>query len=168
MNVIHQLVLSIGSNQGNSIEIIQNSLIDISLYMNFLKISSVYKTKPLINTNQDDFFNIAVAGWSSYSCFDLLKRFQDIELKYGRKKNPTIYKGPRSLDIDIVLYGNKIINTEDLVIPHTDAKNRQFVLAPLLEILPFSADPISKEMFSNLYEKLPDQGVKKVGTLYEF
>ena len=81
-------------------------------------------------------------------------------MNFGRNRAKEIFKGPRTLDIDIELFGNQIVKTENLEIPHKNLKERQFVLIPLLEIFPKYAEPISGAFYSDYLQNLPDQGVK--------
>ena len=124
------------------------------------KFSSIYKTKAMYYENQQDFYNMVVCGYYQNSPEELLKQVNQIEAKFGRNREKEIFKGPRTLDIDIELFGNKIVKTENLEIPHKNLKERQFVLIPLLEIFPKYAEPISGAFYSDYLQNLPDQGVK--------
>lgn len=123
------------------------------------KFSSIYKTKAMYYENQQDFYNMVVCGEYEKSAFDLLKEINQIEAILGRNRDKEIFKGPRTLDIDIELFKNSVIKTKKLEIPHKNLTERQFVLIPLLEILPKCAEPISEVFYSDYLQKLPDQGV---------
>jgi 2-amino-4-hydroxy-6-hydroxymethyldihydropteridine diphosphokinase len=110
--------------------------------------------------NQQDFYNMVVCGFYQNSPEELLKQVNQIEATFGRNREKEIFKGPRTLDIDIELFGNQIVKTENLEIPHKNLKERQFVLIPLLEIFPKYAEPISGAFYSDYLQNLPDQGVK--------
>ena len=110
--------------------------------------------------NQDDFLNMVVCGMYEGEPCELLDKIHRIEANFGRNRQNEIRNGPRTLDIDIELFGKRIINTENLVIPHKKITERQFVLLPLLEILPECAEPISGDLFKDILKKLPDQQVR--------
>lgn len=127
-----------------------------------IKLSSIYITRAMYVTDQNDFYNAAVLGYVSndYSPFDLLKEIQKIEALLGRDRSKEIRFGPRTLDIDIELFGNQKISTKKLEIPHPRLHERSFILTPMLEIFPRNADCFKAEVFENYLENLPDQGVR--------
>ncbi len=90
---------------------------------------------------------------------NLLSLIQKIESDSGRVRNPLRPKGPRTLDLDILLYGNSIISTDRLTIPHPRMHLRKFVLIPLLELSPQLRDPVSNTTYAEMAENLPDQGI---------
>lgn len=130
-----------------------------------MRVSSLYVTKPREYFDQPDFYNAVATGEFRGSPRELLAIIGSIEKKWGRDRTREIPKGPRTLDIDIELFGNIQIREPDLIIPHERMGERQFVLVPLLELLPDSADPVTGEPFRVIAERLPDQGVKKAGLL---
>lgn len=169
-----QVVLGLGSNMpfadANGIiyspdKVLEKACDVLKGFLQNAKTSSVYITKPMYCENQADFFNMVLVGDFCGTPRELLELVNKIEYDFARKRGSgVIDKGPRTLDIDIELFGNEII-TEDncekpLFIPHALIKERQFVLVPLLEILPDSADPITGQSFSSILSKLSDQGVK--------
>lgn len=131
-----------------------------------MRTSSLYQTKPRDFIEQADFYNMAVTGTYAGSPRELLEKIHGLEERFGRDRLHGIPKGPRTLDIDIELFGDDIIREADLVIPHERMNERQFVLVPLLELLPDSIDPVSLVRFADIAARLPDQGVKEVGNLY--
>ncbi|GMO50250.1 MAG: 2-amino-4-hydroxy-6-hydroxymethyldihydropteridine diphosphokinase [Treponemataceae bacterium] len=124
--------------------------------------SAIYRTKPLYYAAQDDFYNLVCAGEFSRPPEDLLAWTQSIEARFGRDRTREIPKGPRPLDIDIALFGDMVISAPNLVIPHPQAKERAFVLIPLLEILPDSADPISGKKYQIFLDRLDITGVELI------
>lgn len=130
-------------------------------YAEKMIISSVYRTKALYVTDQSDFYNMAVYCFVSDSCtpHSLLEKIHVIEARYGRDRSREIRFGPRPLDIDIELFGKRTVNEPDLQIPHPRLSERAFVLTPMLEILPVSADCVNRELFAGYLRRLPDQGV---------
>ena len=164
------VVLGLGSNsvlkseekEFSPVEILQLvcSELEKILEPKTAKFSSIYKTKAMYYENQQDFYNMVVCGFYQNSPEELLKQVNQIEANFGRNREKEIFKGPRTLDIDIELFGNQIVKTENLEIPHKNLKERQFVLIPLLEIFPKYAEPISGAFYSDYLQNLPDQGVK--------
>ncbi len=161
-----RVVLSLGSNKGDSIAILREAVRDLSSVLAGIRVSSLYVTKPRDYADQEDFRNIAVSGSCGGSPRELLASIHRIEASHGRDRAREIPKGPRSLDIDIILFGDLVVREPDLAIPHERANARQFVLVPLLELHPDSADPLTGESFADVLAKLPDQGVEKAGDLY--
>lgn len=97
--------------------------------------SSLYQSKPFGPIDQPDFINAAAAIVTQLSAFDLLKELKKIEHERGRKRSE-IRWGPRSLDLDLLIYSNEIINEKDLIVPHPGISERNFVLLPLGELAP--------------------------------
>ncbi|MCX7120249.1 MAG: 2-amino-4-hydroxy-6-hydroxymethyldihydropteridine diphosphokinase [Gammaproteobacteria bacterium] len=95
--------------------------------------SSVHETKPLGPQNQPDFMNQVIAVETQLTPHELLYALQAIENVMGRVR--TIHWGPRIIDCDILRFGDEVINTSDLIIPHPEMHHRDFVLIPLAEIL---------------------------------
>ncbi len=144
--------LGFGSNVGDRIGMIMRSIVCLVSQGDVVlrRLSSFYLTEPWGYTDQPDFVN-AVAQVETYlDPHDLLSRIKSIETSLGRKK--TRRWGPRSIDIDILFYGNEIVESSDLTVPHPMIAERIFVLVPLLEIAPEIVHPASrmslKEMLS--------------------
>lgn len=136
--------------------VLQHVLKDCSL-------SSIYKTKAMYVTDQEDFYNAAVFGYYSGSPEELLVQTQAIEALFGRNRANEVRNGPRTLDIDIELFGNQTVSTSTLEIPHPRLNERQFILIPLLDVLKENADIPNRSVFEEYLKHLPDQGVQ----LYE-
>ncbi len=134
--------ISLGSNMGNKdgyIEDAINKLRSKEKIRN-LRGSSLYTTKPYGKVEQDDFRNAVLEIETFYTPTELLDLCNEIEDEAGRVREERW--GARTLDLDILLFGNRIINTQDLNIPHIDMHNRQFVLEPLCEIAPNACHPL--------------------------
>jgi dihydroneopterin aldolase/2-amino-4-hydroxy-6-hydroxymethyldihydropteridine diphosphokinase len=148
----HTVYLSLGSNMGdrkNYLNTAINMLNDRST-TRVNKIASFIETKPYGNVNQDDFLNTAVEISTILEPNDLLKFINKIENDCGRVRKE--HWGPRTLDIDIILYEDKVINTEKLIIPHKEMHLRKFVLEPLLEIAPNACHPVIGENIYQIYK----------------
>lgn len=160
-----QVVLGLGSNVGDSLNYLRNAVQSLSKKLKNIKCSSVYRTKPQGYIYQDDFLNMVVVGEYRGTPNLLLDYIHSIELLNGRDRSHHIEDGPRTLDIDILLFGQQIINTPQLIVPHPAMKKRQFVLIPLLEVLPDCAEPISRIPYKDIQRQLEDQGVERQGQL---
>lgn len=111
--------------------------------------SSVLETDPVDFFDQPKFLNQVVLAETTLSANVLLVCLKDIEARLGRVKS-ALPKGPRVIDIDILLYDDLIINTTDLIIPHPQIKNRIFVMRHLVELDPDLADPVTKAKYADL------------------
>ena len=148
------VVLGLGSNKSfngmSSLEILGKACHEIKELLQKTVFSSVYKTKAMYVTDQNDFYNMTLLGYVSdvKSPFELLKDINMIEAKYGRNRGNEIRFGPRSLDIDIESFGDDVINTKNLIIPHPRLKERAFVLIPALEIFTKIADKEKRDILN--------------------
>ena len=133
--------LSLGSNLGNKIRNLARAARLLGeCGMEVLAASSIYLTEPVDNRNQPWFANQALEVRSSLDPQALLGLAKSVEKKM--KRVPTIAKGPRTIDIDILLAGDDILDTPDLVLPHPRLAQRNFVLVPLCEIAPETRHPV--------------------------
>ena len=145
------VALGLGSNKGFKgrppVQILGAAVCELKKLLDGLEWSSVYRTRAMYYEDQDDFYNMAVLGLykgeeSEGAALELLDAIHGIEARFGRDRSAEIRNGPRSLDIDIELYGSKKISAETLIVPHQRLKERAFVLVPLVEILAKDADNI--------------------------
>ena len=129
--------IAIGSNLASPLEQVNAAVKAIGDIpeCGILAVSSFYRTPPLGPQDQPDYLNAAVALETALAPEELLNHTQRIELQQGRVRKAERW-GPRTLDLDIMLFGNQVINTERLTVPHYDMKNRGFMLWPLFEIAP--------------------------------
>jgi 2-amino-4-hydroxy-6-hydroxymethyldihydropteridine diphosphokinase len=158
-----QVFLSLGSNLGDRLAFLRRAVRSLARELRELRVSSVYETSPMYNTAQPRFLNIAVAGLTGLSPRELLGRALAIERELGRERSGAGPKGPRPIDIDLLLYAGRIISEPDLSLPHPGLRERRFVLEPLLELEPQLRDPASGLPLAELLSPLPDQGVDRVG-----
>jgi 2-amino-4-hydroxy-6-hydroxymethyldihydropteridine diphosphokinase len=123
--------------------------------LRIVRISSIYETAALLFTAQHDFLNCVIEAESDLMPMRLLQRIQRIEREMGRKR--VIAKGPRNIDIDILLYGRSVIDTSRLQIPHPGIAERRFVLEPLAELAPTLRHPVYQKTIRDLLAAAPDQ-----------
>lgn len=129
------LYLSLGSNIEPSFFYLRKALLSLSGYFQMGDHSMLYRTAPQDDLNQDYFFNLCVKCYTDLlNPYDILEITQGIEKNIGRQKSADRPKGPRTIDIDIILFGNEKINEKTVTIPHKSWKKRNFVLIPLLEV----------------------------------
>jgi len=156
----HTAYLSIGSNIGDREQFLKNAVkkLDNRSDSFVTKVSGFIETEPYGNVQQDKFLNGCLELRTLLAPSELLKRVNEIEQEEGRVR--TLHWGPRTLDIDILLYDNETVYTDDLKIPHIDMHNRMFVLGPLCEIAPFVIHPVLGKSVMRLKEKLEEKEAK--------
>ncbi|MCI1210087.1 MAG: 2-amino-4-hydroxy-6-hydroxymethyldihydropteridine diphosphokinase [Treponema sp.] len=161
-----QVVLGLGSNRDfrglNPVRLLRAAYDFLSETLNEIVCSSVYRTKALYVTDQADFYNMAVTGRVADAVVPsaLLAEIHRIEAALGRNRAEEIRFGPRTIDIDIELFGCQHVSEPDLEIPHPRLCERAFILIPLLEISENSADCIEREKYAAALKKIPEQGVE--------
>ena len=160
MNNIITVYLSLGSNLGDRQSNLDQALKLISERMRLGKVSSIYDTEPIGLTNQPRFLNLACEVFTRLTPEGLLALLKGIEQKMGRYSRSG---EPRIIDIDIVLFGDQVVNTLGLIIPHPKMHERAFVLIPLAEIAPDFVHPVLKKTIKELDKAVKEvQGVMKL------
>lgn len=129
-------------------------------HMTILKQSSIYETAPVGYTDQADFLNMIVKIETGFTSIQLLDFCQNVERELGRKR--VVRFGPRTIDLDILLYNNENIHGERLMIPHPRMHERAFVLIPLQEISPGHIIPGQGKSVEALISELPRSDIKDV------
>ena len=153
--------LSIGSNIGNRLEIFQKALqlLDEHNEISVEELSSIYETDPVGYTNQACFLNAVLKISTSLQSEELLQTCLFIESQLGRKRE--IRWGPRTLDLDILLYNQENIETESLIVPHPRMQERAFVIIPLMELDPNIKLPNVNAALDDILNQIPDkEGVR--------
>lgn len=149
--------LALGSNMGDKEGYLNMAVEAIrkNPEVELLKVSSFICTAPYGYTEQDTFLNGACMVRTLLSPEELLDFCQSIEQEANRVR--LIHWGPRTLDVDVLFYGQEILGTERLVVPHPDMENRDFVLKPMAELAPWWRHPVSKKTMSQLLTDLEAQ-----------
>ena len=149
--------LSLGSNVGDRENHLRAALFQLQRRrIGVERSASTYLTEPRDYAEQPWFLNTVIETTTELTPLDLLQQCLTIEREAGRVR--TVEKGPRSIDIDIILYGSFFVQTPELTIPHPRYANRRFVLVPLAEIAPDFVDPVRRLSVKQLLERTSDSG----------
>lgn len=153
---MHTAYIGFGSNIGDRLKHLQNAIHALSKTEGIClqKISSVYKTDPVGYETQGEFLNGVTAIQTNLSALSLLHALKSVETAIGRQHR--IRWGPREIDLDILIYEDLCLQTEQLVVPHPEMHLRSFVLVPLAEIEPDLRHPVLQESVLTLLERLAD------------
>ena len=150
--------LSLGSNVGDRAKNLQDALAALEAKnVHVVRVSSMFETEPVDYLDQPWFLNSAVQAETQLPPLELLHALREIEAKMGSQK--LVPKGPRLIDMDILLYGDETIDTPELQVPHPRMHIRRFVLAPLAEIAPKTRHPILGVSVAEILANLPDKSV---------
>jgi 2-amino-4-hydroxy-6-hydroxymethyldihydropteridine diphosphokinase len=153
--------LSLGSNVGDRAKNLRDAIAALgNSGASVVRVSSVYETEPVDYLDQPWFLNCAVEAETELAALELLHAVRGIEAQMGSKK--LIAKGPRLIDIDILLYGNEIVDMPELQVPHPRMHLRRFVLEPLAQIAPNAQHPVSRLSISELLALTPDKSAVRV------
>jgi len=151
-----QVLISIGSNKHNPQLQIERAFSKLNERFENVRMSSLYLTEPVGGIPQSEFINAAIRLDTQLNAHDLLQFIMDIERQAHRNRSMEIPNGPRSLDLDIILFGDEICSQPDLVIPHPRFRDRRFVLEPMQAIAPEVIDPVSNKSISQLLAECTD------------
>jgi 2-amino-4-hydroxy-6-hydroxymethyldihydropteridine diphosphokinase len=145
--------LSLGSNVGDRVAHLRDAIARLESIGRVVSVSSFYETEPVEVTDQPWFLNCAVGLETALTAEQLMARLLQIEQKMGRRRVQK--KGPRTIDIDILLFDDLILDSPDVTIPHPAMQKRRFVLEPLAEIAAEARHPGIKKTIRELLEELP-------------
>jgi len=154
------IYLSLGSNIGDRDKNLRTAISKLGeAKVRVTRVSPFYETEPVDLREQPWFLNCVVQGETEIPALDLLRALREIESRMGSKK--LVPKGPRLIDVDMLLYGNEIIDTPELQVPHPRMLQRRFVLVPLAEIAPSLKHPSWKATAGELLANLSDASVAR-------
>ena len=150
----HTAYIALGSNMGDKKEYLDDAVRELNAdkKCRVVRVSDYIETEPYGGVEQDNFLNGALELETLYSPVKLLEVLNAIEAKYGRER--TIHWGPRTLDLDILLYDDIIMQTEKLTIPHIEMCKREFVLKPLAQIAPYAKHSVNGKTVMELLNEL--------------
>lgn len=148
--------IGIGSNLGNALKNCQHAveIISPAKGIEITRVSSFYKTEPVGIENQNLFINAVVEIKTTLSARNLFQTLQNIEKDMGRERE--VKGGPRFIDLDLLFYGQEIIQDADLIVPHPEIQKRRFVLEPLCEIASYFIHPAFGVSIRGLKDRLSD------------
>ena len=157
--------IALGSNLGDRADTLSSAVRHMSNLGRVVAQSSLYETEPVGYHHQPAFLNAVVALETQLEPLPLLRGLLAIERELGRDRSRGPLKGPRTLDLDLLLMGDWIVADEELSLPHPALAERRFVLAPLAEIAPELRHPESNQTMAELLALLPDEGENRVSAV---
>lgn len=157
--------LGLGSNMGRREETLKQTVHLLRKHLSDIRVSSLYETEPVGFLDQPRFLNAVCTGMTELEPVALLHAVLGVEASLGRVRERRW--GPRTIDIDILFYGDRVLKTEELVIPHSRLAERAFVLAPLAELAPEFVHPVLRTNVKSLLSALSgvDRDVRIHGSL---
>jgi 2-amino-4-hydroxy-6-hydroxymethyldihydropteridine diphosphokinase len=159
-----EIYLALGSNLGDRMGNLASAVEHLSQKVNIKKVSTVYETEPVYYKEQSLYLNAVLSTVTELEPSDLLRFVKSIESDLGRQ--PSFRNAPRTIDIDILFYGDQVAETAELIIPHPRIAERAFVLVPLAEIAPGLVHPVLQKRVSELLAMVKGvDGVRKFGKL---
>lgn len=153
--------VGLGTNVGDRLATLEAAIwsLDESDGIAVADVSGIYETAPWGGVDQAPFLNAVVLVDTTLSPHDLLADLQATEAVFGRDRSAEVRWGPRTLDLDVLLYGEQVVDTPDLVVPHPRLRERAFVLVPLSEVLPGASLPDGTRLASLLTALAPIDGI---------
>lgn len=148
------VALGLGSNVGNLEDNLIGAIRELERSLDSVTVAPPYRSQPVSSLAQDPFLNTAVTGSTRLAADELLSVTKALEREAGRRRGPRF--GPRPLDIDLLVYGDLVLHTPELCIPHPRLRERRFYLAPLADIAPHLPVPPDAATIVELLERLDD------------
>ena len=158
---VNTVILSLGSNLGDRVRYLERALEQLRRELKIERVSSIYETRPVGETDQPWFLNLVLYAFTQMDPSTLLWYIQAIEAALGRQRSGERF-APRTLDIDIVAFEDRVVEESDLEIPHPRLAERAFVLQPLAEIAPEWLHPVLNQTAAELLRELADDDAVRV------
>lgn len=155
-----EVVLSLGGNKGNREKLLFQAIESLKYHFHLVAVSAIYETQAWGGVAKANFLNQLALIHTSESPNQVLAIFQKIETDLGRVREE--HWGDRTMDIDVLYYGDQVISTEKLTVPHPFISQRRFILIPLNELLPEKAHPISNKTSSLMLEECSDASIVRL------
>lgn len=149
--------VAVGSNIEPRLWYVRAAILSMHAILSNLRASSIYETEPEIVVDQPSFLNAVVSGDTTIGPYRLLDELQALERRLGRRRESERAKGPRTIDLDLLLYGSRVEEGSRLTLPHPGMAGRQFVLVPLIEIDAEVRDPKTGRYYCELLAELRAQ-----------
>lgn len=161
-----EVFLGLGANLGDPLRQLREAVRRLGAVLEEVRVSSVYLTEPVGHRDQPDFHNLVVGGWTRLDPGALLRATMAIEREMGRERS--FADAPRVIDIDLLAYGDRVMETAALTLPHPRMAGRGFVLHPLAEIAPEWVHPVRGRTARELLSAAPKlERVERAGALGE-
>ncbi|MFZ0544923.1 MAG: dihydropteroate synthase [Candidatus Promineifilaceae bacterium] len=158
--MVNQVFLALGTNLGQRHKNLQQAVVAVGEFVTVQAVSPIYETAPWGKTDQPDFLNICIEATTSLEPSELLTVCKSAETNLGRQ--PSERWGPRLIDIDIIFYGDNVLETERLTIPHPRMADRAFVLAPLADLAPDFVHPVNGRIVRQLLSEVDSSTVNRL------
>lgn len=136
----NEVLLGLGANEGDPVAQLAAAVEALATAVRIGGVSSVYRSEPVGFAEQADFYNVVVRGWTALEPLALLAAAQGVEAAMGRRRS--FANAPRTMDVDLLAYGGRVMRTADLTLPHPRLHLRGFVLHPLVEVAPEWTHPV--------------------------
>jgi 2-amino-4-hydroxy-6-hydroxymethyldihydropteridine diphosphokinase len=157
--------IALGSTLGDRVEMLSSAVGRLDRLGRVTEHSSIYETEPVGYRDQPAFLNAVVALETQLEPLPLLRGLLAIERELGRDRSHDLSKGPRTLDLDLLVMGDCVVADEELSLPHPALAQRRFVLAPLVEIAPELRHPQTRQTMAELLALLPDEGENRISAV---
>jgi 2-amino-4-hydroxy-6-hydroxymethyldihydropteridine diphosphokinase len=163
-DVGHEVLLGLGANEGDPVAQLLAAVRALSRVVRIGGVSSLYRSEPVGFADQPDFYNLVVQGWTELEPGELLAAAQAVEEELGRRRS--FANAPRTIDIDLLAYDDRVMRTEALTLPHPRMHLRGFVLHPLAELAPAWRHPVLLRTARELLSRADAlERVERVGPL---